>query len=854
MTLVRTSAITDAKIGQWNWLKPNGDRIVDALSYTHALDNFNRPAVPYWFRVAAVGADGLAGTWSAPVSFTPANMTGTPSGTVNPTKAVNKTGEGGALAAPGSVAVTAGVIAREAVITWAAVSGAEGYVVELSYTDPADQNVSQPYIELASDPAPLLTGDMVILEKELLTLDDSLFNSRVFATGEQANLRPNMFWFNADIVKRDGNDWSYVAYSGDKPAGAVGDHFIRRTAAAGQQALFQWYWHSGTDQTFYPVLKVGTTYRVRVIMRASATVNVTLALSGAAAAGMSGTTFSSVGTTFTEYTHDLTPTIQPTGSTPYDWRLLFTAGGTPINLDVAYFNIEEVGASSNLLAETIPPAGGYLRDHSFIKPGAYNRSIKRLITSNIYGFKAFHDACANNGLKPWFQIEWNTTPQDLLDFAAYLAAPNGSHPMADLRLASGIAQPWTTTFANIKAEWGNEAWNSLTGFWTFPSTMTDAGNGTVYSQGNVAGLFWQMMSNVLKTSPYWSTLGPKLIQHAGGWVVNSFGEDAYRYYPDAKEVSIAAYNGGWDNSANKITETGVGFDVVLSDTILVQKLRATSRVAALKSLCTAIGRTYGTDIRYGIYEAGPGYQLPGTLTASERIVEEVVMKSRAAAAATVDTMLTYAEQDYLDFNFFTLSQGDFWSSHALALDGGQEYLPHALLRIIHENIAPAKVYGMDTSFFGTKVGRKPDGTTGTLNQIGAYQLRNNADPSKRMIVLVNRNLDPSQLPNTDPLYNAVSSGTVAFNIKTNWNSAASLKAWTAGIGPYRQHNRYPVGQRRVAGGGLTADPLCVSFSYGSTTLSVPGNIKDFPINASVGASSGGLAAGNVLILLFEGVT
>ena len=123
-----------------------------------------------------------------------------------------------------------------------------------------------------------------------------------------------------------------------------------------------------------------------------------------------------------------------------------------------------------------------------------------------------------------------------------------------------------------------------------------------------------------------------------------------------------------------------------------------------------------------------------------------------------------------------------------------------------------------------------------------------------MIVLVNRNIDPSQLPSTDPLYSATPSGSKLFNIQTTWNSAASLKVWSAGIGPYRQHNRYPVGQRRVAGGGLTSDPLCVTFDYSSQSKTVPANIKNFAIDASVGATSDGLPAGNVLIMLFEGVT
>ena len=855
MTLVRTSDVIDAKVGRWSWLKPNADRVVDALTYTHALDTFNRPSVPYWFRVAAVGLDGLAGTFSAPVSFTPANMTGTASGTVNPTKALNKTGEGGALAAPTGVSVTAGAIAREAVISWSAVAGAEGYVVELSYYDPATQIAATHHLDLASDPTPILTNDLVIFDRQHLTLTDSLYCSRIYDANPGGRIKPSILWFTNQGFKRDGNDWSYVAYSGDKPALAFGDHFMRRTANAGLTASLQYYWHSGTDQNNYRVLIPGVTYRLRVVMRASAATTVTFATNSPI---VSGTTFS-VGTTFAEYTHDMVPASQPTGSAPYDWRLLITAGGTPLSLDVAFLEIEEVGANPNIFASALPPPNSYMRDHSFIKfpPRAF--TTKRLAEQKNYSFKTFHDSLVATSTKPWFQLEWHMQKDDALDFVAYLAAPNGAHPMATIRQASGIAQPWTTTFSDMKFEHGNEGWNPQGDFILFPYTTVDSVTAQVYGQGSNAGLIGKMIAGWMQESPYWSILAPKLKLHVGGWSVNNFGEDAYRYFPEAKEVSLAAYNGGWDAGTALVTENGISFSGLLADPIIKQKPTAKTRVSALKNLCTTLGRTYGQDIRYTIYEAGPGYQLNGlngaAVTAAQAIAQEVVMKSRAAATATVDSMLTYAQQDFLGFNFFLLRpDGDTWSSHAPGFDGGQEFPTNALLRIIHENVAPAKVYGALTATLGIRTVTLQGGGTQDINAIGAYQLRNLANPSKRMIVLVNRNIDVSQLPVSDPLYSATPSGTVAFNITTAWASAASLKVWTAGVGPYRQHNRYPVGQRRVAGGGLAADPLCVTFDYSSQVKSVPANIQNFPINAAVGAAAGGLPAGSCLIMLFEGVT
>jgi hypothetical protein len=854
MTLIRESSITAAKIGQWSWLRPNANRVLDTTSYTHMFDGFNKSGTPYWFRVAAVGSDGKAGAFTSAVSYTPSNTAAAATTPTNTTRAFDKTANGGALSAPTGFTVTAGTPDRLAVLSWSAVAGAEGYVVELSYYDPATEiDATAAYIDLASHANPILTGDIVIIEKQFLTLDDTLVCPRIYDANPLGSARPNLFWFYNNYLKRDGEDWSFVAYSGDKPAIAKGDHFFRRIAPAGQTALMQYYWQSGTDQNFYSVLKVGVTYRLRVVMRASTPVNVTFTPGGL----LTGTTFTSVGTTFTEYTHDMVPASQPSGSTPYDWQLTFTAGGSPVNLDVAYFAIEEVGVSANRLAGSPPAQGVYLRDHSFIKSGINNRSMLRLIDNGVYDFKEFHELCTLNNAKPWFQIEWNTPKADWLDFVAYLAAPNASgHPMATLRLAQGIADPWTTTFPDIILEMGNENWNFTGGFWPFPGS-TDT-NGTVYNGGATGGLFCQMISDWMKESPYWSTLEPKLTQHFGGWVVNSFGEDAYRRYPDAKEISVVAYNGGWDNGTALVDEKGLSFGGILADPIIIQKPRAIARVTGLKSAATAIGKTYGTDVRATIYEGGPGYQLSGlngaSVTAAQVIVQEVVMKSRAAAVSTVDNMLTYAQQDYLRFNYFTTAQGDYWTSHAKDIDGGQEFMTHALLRIIHENIAPAKVYGALTASLGLCTVTLQGGGTQDINQIGAYQLRSLATPSKRMIVVVNRNIDPSQLDPTDPLYSATPSGTVAFNLTTTWNSASSLKVWTAGVGPYRQHNRYPVGQRRLAAGGYASDPLCVAFDYSSTTKTVPANIQDFAINDAVGAAAGGLPAGSCLIMLFEGVT
>ena len=83
-------------------------------------------------------------------------------------------------------------------------------------------------------------------------------------------------------------------------------------------------------------------------------------------------------------------------------------------------------------------------------------------------------------------------------------------------------------------------------------------------------------------------------------------------------------------------------------------------------------------LRFGTYEAGPGYALNGLnnarVTREQATDQELVMKSKVAGVATLDSFLSRTRYGSDIDNFFTFAAGDLWKSHAKYHRGGQ---PHA---------------------------------------------------------------------------------------------------------------------------------------------------------------------------------
>jgi hypothetical protein len=103
---------------------------------------------------------------------------------------------------------------------------------------------------------------------------------------------------------------------------------------------------------------------------------------------------------------------------------------------------------------------------------------------------------------------------------------------------------------------------------------------------------------------------------------------------------------------------------------------------------TDINKDREEPAKLGTYEAGPGYAMSGlngaNVTAEQSRQQEEVMKSKAAGTATLDTFLTRAYYGFKVDNFFTLSEGSYWTSHARWYNGGQGYPTWKLLTLFNK--------------------------------------------------------------------------------------------------------------------------------------------------------------------------
>ncbi len=80
-----------------------------------------------------------------------------------------------------------------------------------------------------------------------------------------------------------------------------------------------------------------------------------------------------------------------------------------------------------------------------------------------YSLPEFLALCAEVGAEPWYVIPPTFTSEELENLIAYLAAPEDSHPYAELRQSQGRLQPWTEQFPAIHLEYGNELWGGNAG-------------------------------------------------------------------------------------------------------------------------------------------------------------------------------------------------------------------------------------------------------------------------------------------------------------------------------------------------------------------------------------------------------
>ncbi len=828
MVLVGTARMTDAAFPLQGSYPSDQKAVITGTVYRHKFDSWNRRNVPYWFAVSAVGADGLLGTRSAWTAFTP---TGSDSGIdtlESAMAAVPSRTSGGALAAPETVTLTAlGQATLD--IAWSQVAGAAGYVVHIAYSDPATWPETGGEFGLADLQGDLpQAGDMVIWRKEITSLTADMFCSRVYGDSNTwSGLFPS-FTRSAFPTSESSIRWEIVAWDeAAKPAETLGGYYLRQSIPAGITAGAGVYWSGGSGQTYYHRKVAGDVLVIDVWIRAAKPITMRFT---SGQPGETNQTFD-VGTEWQHYHLRSDYVSNPAGTMAYRWSLAATAGGEDLDIDYAqlrvYLEGADYGALRPDLAQSLLP-GQKLRDHALIKTRPKTYAAKTVTAPPGEGFKGntcgMHmETCRQHECIPWVQLEWSLFREDWLIWAEWLTQTQGD-------------------FDKILLELGNENWNPLAAFWTMP-TMKDAQTGATLSAGAVYGMMTTMIRSWLQESPWWDSLKDRLEIVLGGWIIGSFGEDAYLHCPAAKYVTVASYNGGWESGSSTRDESGDSFCKMLGYAGGENSLRA--RETALASVVQTLGTTVGVDVFHDVYEGGPGYQLNGlngiSLTADEAIVQECVLKSRASATAQLDAICTAWKRGWLS-NWFVLGRGSYWTSHR---EDGAEYLTYAVGRLIGASM------GREFRIHETHA-IAMTATEGT-DDIAVYAFESLDTPGKWLFAVLNRALDRSVLGTDDELYDAVDSGLRAITLHTGFAAATGCRVFRGGLGNMRAHNRYPQGTRLTAAGTYEADPLCIDFDMAWHDLPVPEDVGRLTIGADFGAETGGLRGGNFMLIEFSGL-
>ena len=272
-------------------------------------------------------------------------------------------------------------------------------------------------------------------------------------------------------------------------------------------------------------------------------------------------------------------------------------------------------------------------------------------TTTPVGLHQTLELCAKIGADPWIITSTMFSPQEQKNLVEYLAGPADS-PYGKKRAAWGREMPWTDTFNQIKIEMGNETWNGMFQPQGFP------GRGAEY------GAYSEFMFNQMKSSPWFREDKFQFVINgfAGqpGQERWSFGAAALRNAPSAQGIDIAYYTGGWDAvGLLKSDSPAEGWMNIL--TYARRMLAPISLTFKQTADAIASEQERPGAVQCLVYEAGPGYTLPGPGKFNFR--EQAEGKSLAQAINSLDIFMSNLRNGYGDQCFFMFKNGDYWASH-----------------------------------------------------------------------------------------------------------------------------------------------------------------------------------------------
>ncbi len=246
-----------------------------------------------------------------------------------------------------------------------------------------------------------------------------------------------------------------------------------------------------------------------------------------------------------------------------------------------------------------------------------------------------------SGGTPWLVVSQAFSETEWLQLMEYLGGPAGA-TFGDKRIAQrGTPTPWTDEFDVVYIEFGNESWNP------FFALNFDAA-----TYGSLAEHFF----SVARSSPYFDSDKFKFV--VNGWVIQTdedgYGQTARRRAPGGSVVDITAYIGGWEVASTSPLTYANLLTFGPSDHFPLADAHAATRDQQ---------RTQGYTYTIGVYEGGPGYDLPGAAI-EPSAEQEALGKSLTAGVATLDMYLYMTQLGFGPMNYFELKTGDYWASHA----------------------------------------------------------------------------------------------------------------------------------------------------------------------------------------------
>ena len=709
VTLVRTDRVPEggSRMSGWVPITDEGKVILpDATQCTFRFDDWNRPGAPYWFHVRAVDAYGnewpvtKAVRVDRPAQPTKGGTAQMPVAAYKP-KAPPPGYKAPAPPSPGTLSATLDPSGNAVTLEWPGdpLTPLAGYRLYGSDYPPEQHKGYE--LRLSATPSDtnqyVRTGDWVVLAKTFDTFSRKVHLANRLWDASQANrvAMPQGVPFYPD--ENPNRTWVLERYPVGQPCPVTngGLAAIKFTLRDSEPLKFAQYNHAGTDQTWYPVLEPGKAYTVEVWLKQEgmADPTFTFQLNSFYQGKIKPVAFTADGQ-WRQYRATFTPpelwtkpgavgqmifSCQGPGTVWMD-NLRVYASETPF-LDLQPYEYASLAASGM----------GALRTHGFIKTGTSTYNLDLFTNpggaaSGLAKENTLPQTLAvmrKAGVMPWLQVEMHFSPEEWLGLVEYLAAPYDpardtpqSKPWAWKRFSQGQAKPWTDEFDTMMFEISNETWNWLFAPWVFEG-MTDAVTGRKYDRGEVYGLFQEYVRACMAKSPYWQSAGldRKMRFVLGGWAINDYGTAAASQSPHSRYLTIAAYNGGWDEGEGPTA----GDDASLSRVLLNPPQSAAPRAAKLHADRDRLRAAGSPGLELGTYEAGPGYALSGLNNQARMSPEQVLdqertMKSLGGGTATLDTFLTFAREGFTLQNFFTFAHGrTHWVSHTAWFNGAR---PH----------------------------------------------------------------------------------------------------------------------------------------------------------------------------------